>query len=110
MIKCKVHTIRCGEVSLIEEDILHVKYFKGVRLVVQDILDVQGVRLQLIGKKAFYNLMDGSAGNLTASNEARAWMSINKESAQVRIMDIMLVSGWSMKLKVSAYLKLLACF
>lgn len=104
--KTSVHTIRCGEITLIDGDIIHVRYLKGIKIVLQDIMEVQEVRIKLIEKKHFYTILDGSEGKVTATNEARAWMSINKESAELRIMDVMLVSGIPMRLKVSSYLRM----
>ena len=94
-----------GEVSLLAEDVLLIKYDNKTKIGVNDIIRTQELRKELIGDEAFYTLVDMRDGFLKFSKEAKAWAAVNKESSNLRIMDIFIVSNWAMKLEVRLYQK-----
>jgi hypothetical protein len=100
------HIFRSGTISLIGSDVLHIVYTKNAKLEVEDILQVRNFRIQEIGEHPFYSILEMSEGIAKASNEAKAWMAVNKESAVNRVMDVFLVSNRVMKLKIKLYMLL----
>lgn len=104
MLSSEPYIFRSGTISLIERDVMHIIYNKNAKLEVKDILQVMEFRMDKIGEHPFYSILDMSAGLAKASNEAKAWMAVNKESAVNRVMDVFLAPSRVMKLKIKLYM------
>jgi hypothetical protein len=60
-------------------------------------------RQELIGNQPFYYVLDAADGCKKFSEEAKAWVSVNPESGEVRIADIVLVKSFLSKMEVILY-------
>ena len=100
------HKFSAGEIEVLAEDILHIKYKAGRKLTVDDITSVRDKRIELLGEVKYYPIADMSAGILKFTEEAKAWVAVNNEGVNARIIDIFLVKNRVMKFKVKVYLTL----
>ncbi len=92
-----------GKVKLLDHDILLIQYEVNRNVVLSDVIALRDLREKLLGNKEYYPIVDLSRGIVSFSDEAKAWISVNKESSQCRIIDIFLVKGFIMKFKVKLY-------
>jgi hypothetical protein len=92
-----------GQMKLILRDVLVVNYRKDREITEDDMLDQRYMRKELIGDMSYYPIVDLSDGVVTFSDEAKAWVAVNKKSSSVRICDILLVKGAVMKFKARFY-------
>lgn len=92
-----------GKVQLLDQDIFLIQYEVKRNVVLSDVIALRDLREELIGNREYYPIVDLSRGLIRFSDEAKAWTSVNKESAQYRILDIFLVKGFIMKMKVKLY-------
>lgn len=95
-----------GTAKFLKSDILLIRFNSKKRVTVKDVTGLRNLREELIQKKSYYPIIDCRDGFVNFTSEAKAWVAVNKESADVRIMDIILVNNWASKLEVTLYLRL----
>ena len=106
MIQKGPHKFSGGEIEVLVNDILHVKYHAGRKLTVDDVTAVRDKRIELIGKTAYYPIVDMTSGTLKFTDEAKAWVAVNNEGISFRLLDVFLVKSLVMKFKIKLYLTL----
>lgn len=95
-----------GTAKFLKPDVLFVRFNSKKRVTVKDVTGLRDLREELIQKTPYYPIIDCRDGFVNFTSEAKAWVAVNKESADVRIMDIILVNNWASKLEVTLYLRL----
>lgn len=106
MVKKESHKFSAGEIFILAPDVLHIVYTEKRKLNVEDVTDIRDKRLELLGDVSYYPIVDMGLGILKFTEEAKAWVAVNKEGIAARNLDIFLVKNLVMKFKVKLYLTL----
>ncbi len=101
----KVNRFTNGQISVLADDILLFKYDSKATIEESDIIESQELRKKLIGNKNYYPIIDFSEGFVVFSKDAKKWVAENPESSSVRIMDVLLVNSWALRIEAKLYLK-----
>lgn len=99
----KVYPFTHGEFKFIEQDIMVVNFHEK-RVTLEAVSNLQHQRIMLIGSQPYYAILDLRGGFVKFTAEAKAWAAAKKESNVARIMDILLVNNWTMKLEATFYI------
>jgi hypothetical protein len=99
------YSFSAGSITVLEPDVLLVKYQSKKRITVQEMKDSSALREELIGNTRYYPVIDCTDGIVNFSPEAKSWIAANKESLDVRIMDILIISNWALRMEVKLYIK-----
>ena len=92
-----------GVATFLKNDILLVKFTSTKRINLKDVTNIRNLRQELIGTQPYYPIIDCRDGFVNFTAEAKAWVAVNQESANVRIMDVLLVNNWASKLEAQLY-------
>lgn len=102
----KEFSFSAGTITIIEDGVLLYKYSSGKSLSAADVIESANLRKEIIGDQPYYPIIDMRDGFVSFSKEAKKWVAENRESANVRIMDVLLVGNWGMKMEARLYLKI----
>lgn len=95
-----------GTAKFLKPDVMFARFNSKKRVTVKDVTGLRSLREELIQKQPYYPIIDCRDGFVSFTSEAKAWIAVNKESADVRILDIILVNNWASKLEATLYLRL----
>ena len=102
----KAYLFDDGEAKFLQKDILMVRFNSSKRVSVKDVTNIRNLRQSLIGQQPYYPIIDCRKGFVNFTSEAKAWVAVNKESAAVRLMDVLLVNNWAAKIEAQLYLRM----
>ena len=100
-----LHTFNGGTFTVLRDNVLLYKYTVDF-VEVQHDESARNKRVEVIGKVPFYNIIDLTNGFITFTKEAKNWAANNQDSAEDRIMDIVIVSSWGTQLEAQIYGKI----
>ncbi len=100
------HHFSGGKVIKFKNNVLLIQYDKSREITVEDLESLTELRKEILGEKPYYPIIDLTNGVTSFTENAKAWVAVNKESSEVRIMDILLVKSRMMKLKIKMYYSL----
>jgi len=92
-----------GEIHVLAPDVLMFRYLLPGKIEVSNFKAGLRARQELIGDQPFYYVLDAAKGTKKFSEEAKAWGSVNPESGEVRLADVVLVKGLPSKIEVFFY-------
>ena len=98
------YTFEGGEVTLIEGNILLIKYNTTSLTTIRNIFNLKRLRQTLIGNQPFYTITDATKGRTKFSDEARAFVSEDNQSSKNRHADAILVDSLIKRIEVKLYI------
>lgn len=102
----QTYPFQAGTIEIVSEDVLIISYHNDKPLEEEDVIAAKNLRNQLIGNRPYYPIIDMRKGFVTFSKSAKKWAAENRESAGIRIMDVLLVANWGMKIEAQLYQRL----
>jgi hypothetical protein len=93
----------CGEVTILESNILIFKFKTKEKISLKDLTQARDFRREIIGEVPYYPIIDGTEGFPSFTSEAKSFAAVNKESSDMRIMDILVVNSWTSKMEARLY-------
>lgn len=102
----KPYKFDSGTATFIKLDVMLVKFNVVKKVTLKDVTNIRNLRQDLIGTQPYYSIIDCRDGFINFTSEAKAWVAVNKESAKVRQMDVLLVNNWASKIEAQLYLRM----
>jgi hypothetical protein len=94
-----------GKITPLRSNVLLIEYTNEFQLSPQHVVYTRELRRKLIGETPYIAIIDIRKGFVKFSKEAKKFIAENQESAKVRLLDILLVSNFGMKIEAVFYLK-----
>lgn len=95
-----------GIIVPLAEDVILIKYETDHPIEVEHIIASRDKRIELIGDRPYFPVIDCTNGFTRFSPEAKKWVSENIDSSKIRILDILWVNNFAMKIEAKLYLRL----
>lgn len=100
------HTFDGGFVTVLADDILQIEYTNEEPLGAEHIIATRDLRKKVLGEIPYYAIIDMRKGFISFTKEAKQWAAENEESSKIRLLDILLVNNFGLKMEATLYLKL----
>ena len=88
---------------MIDSDVLLIKFDPKKKIALKDVTEARDYRKKMIGDIPYYPIIDFTQGLSSFTAEAKSWAAVNKESTDLRIMDILVVNNWTTKIEARLY-------
>lgn len=92
-----------GELHQFSDKVLMFRYQVEKEILVTHLKAGLKARKSIIGNQPFYYILDSVQGSKKFSEEAKAWVSVNPESSEVRLADFVLINSWKSNFEVLLY-------
>lgn len=100
------HKFSAGTITVLQEDVVLVKYNPTQKITRKDLQELQDSIKTLIGENHFYAIFDYTEGMPIYTGEAKSFAAISKESNEYRNMGILIAYNWRTRLEIMLYKKL----
>lgn len=102
----KEYSFSAGTITIVGENILLMKFNSSISIGIDVMIESAELRKKIIGDQAYFPIVDMREGFVNFSKEAKRWAAEDRYYANFRIIDILLVANWGMKMEAKLYHKI----